>query len=138
MGNFKTYLLVMTGIILMCHLTGLIPTNTPNSILLQFVLHPNQLLPSQDNPSMLPLAVAILAGIAVLAGAGIVVGIFGGQLSDTAALTGLALYLFVIGWDFIVVYNLVYNESKLLATVFIAPIFLMYIFTTIEFWRGRD
>lgn len=138
MGNFKTYILLMTAVILLFHLTGLIPEVTPNSLLIQTVLHPDQLLPSADNPSILPLASKILIIISLIGVGGIIASVFVTSISDTILFTTLTAYLFTLGWDFIVIYNRINDVSPLFATLFIAPIFLMYVFTVIEFWRGRD
>ncbi len=140
MGKITTYIIVMSGIMLLFYFGGLLQDctgslcegETPNSLLL------NQLLKPQDMPKLSLRDKIILAieGIAVVAGA-IAIGILTHSL-ESAVLAPVAVYLFNLMWDFLFVFNKVRSANPVLAVLFFSPFLIYFIVAILDWWRGRD
>lgn len=131
MGNkTTTYLMLMSGIMMLFYFTGLLG-NSPNNLLLNLVLNPEALM---STPLWVKVTLA-LQGVA--ATAVVIAGIAIGN-TELAVAAPVAVYLFNLGWDFISVYQKVYSVNPVIASLFISPIFILYAITAIEWWRGRD
>ncbi len=132
MGKLAIYLLVMSGLMLLFYFGGLI-SSTPNSALLNLLLDP-------ESMQTLPLAlkvIMVLQGIGVAAGA-IFIGYVTHGKVDLIVLAPFTVYLFNLGWDFLVVYQNVAAVNKVMGILLFSPLFLLYMFTILEWWRGRD
>ena len=131
MGKIVTYLLVMSGLTLIFYFTGLIGV-TPNSTLLNLLLSPEGMQTSTFATNVV-IAIQALA----LAGA-VVLGTLFGRSAELLAMSSFTIFVFNLGWDFLVVFNKIREVAPFWAIMIFAPILLLYMVTIIEFWRGRD
>lgn len=138
MGKLITYLFLMTGLTLLFYLGGLIQECddqglcegvTPNANLLNLALKPE----NTRNSNFVVNAVLILEGIgtALLIFASKVTSLFDIKL---AVKSGFALYLLNLGWDFLVVFNILRAGNPIIALLLFSPFFIGYIMVVIEWW----
>ena len=130
MGKLTTYMIIISGLLLLFHLGGLVD-ETPNSEILTAVLSPQNL---QDTSFGLKAVVAIQ--FIGLAGA-VVLGIRGGNV-ELAASSAFAIFLLNAFWDLTVVFNVIRNVNEVMALLIFSPIMILFIITILEWWRGRD
>lgn len=130
MGKLTTYVIMMSGLMLLFYFSGLIQ-DTGNSALLNLILSPEN-MPTSDLRLNLFL---VLEGI--LAAAVITIGLVSGNI-ELALMGPYAIYLFNLFWDFLAVYQKVAESNQVLATILFAPILILYMITIVEFWRGND
>lgn len=131
MGKLTTYILVMSGLILLFYFTGLLPESTASNTLLTMLLNPNALSESPIGLDSKELLIGIVAG-------GIIIGAL---LIANVELGIMAIFVVSISaflWDFSSVFNRVYSENPVIAVLLFSPIMLLMIITLIEWWRGRD
>lgn len=125
-----TYMLVMSGLLLLFYLGGLIDTNgSPTSTLLTLVFNPENIGSSH-----------FVTGT-VLGALGIATAIIVGVLTkdpELAAMFTITTYLLSLGWDFLDVFNVIAEANRVIALLIFGPIMFIYVITMIEFWRGRD
>jgi len=129
MAKFATYILVMTGLIVLFYFTGISTDDTANSVLLNLLLDPAQL---QNTPLALK-AIAVFE--AILASA-IVVGFAIGGNIELGVMTSFTIYLMNLMWDFIAIYSKVAAQNEVVAVLIFAPLLFLFVVTTIEWWRG--
>ena len=142
MGKLTTYLVIMSGLMLLFYFGGLLPTecgedglcevNTPSGKLLTILLRPENMRAS----TLGDWVIGILAGLAVV-GSLVLSGLVYERL-EYAAIAAFLGFLFVVVWDFIAVFNVVREAAPVLAILLFAPFLLVFILTVLEFMRGRD
>lgn len=133
MGKMTTFLLVISGTMLLFHLTGLVETGTtPNSVLLGYMLNPESLENSNFNLQI----VLALEGLLAIAGA-VVIGVITKNF-ELSAVAPVAIFLFNTMFDIIIVFNKVREANPVLAIVIFGPFMLLFVITTLDWWRGRD
>jgi len=140
MEKLYTYMMVMTGITILfffggllneCSGDGLCEATTPSSLILNEVLHP-------ENVKQGTLSSYILIGMTSLAAiAAIAIG-YATKNVELAAMTGVATWLFTLLCDFLVVFNKVRSQSPTFAILLFGPLMLGLVVLTIDWWRGRD
>ena len=134
MGKFTTYIFIMTGLLILFHFMGLIePDSTPNSVLLNILMNPQDISFSDFFNDYILLTLTTGAGIV----AGIIIG-FVTKNAELAAMIGIATYLGTILWDFIAVYNVVAATNQVLAILLLGPLLFVFSITLVDWWRGRD
>jgi len=125
-----TFLLVMSGIMLLFYIGGLIDVNgSPTSTLLTLVFNP-------EGMSTTHFVTGVILG-AISIGAAIIVGAITKD-PELAAMFGITSYLLSLGWDFLQVYGVVASADKVIAILIFGPLFFIYVITMIQFWRGTD
>ena len=140
MGKLTTYIMIMSGLMIMFYFGGLISdctndglceSTTPNSLLLDHLMHP-------ENIKSSTLATKITTAIALIGvGAAIILG-FANRNIELAVTGAVATYLFTLLLDFIAVFNRLRAIRPELAIIIFAPTLLLYCVTIIEWWRGQD
>lgn len=90
-------------------------------------------------------AVSFLAGgnsatgiLSLIASGGVIVGAFFASKSDTVLFIPVTLTLALIAGDFVFIYSYLATFNIVLATFVVAPIVVIYIFTVLEWLRGKD
>ncbi len=140
MGKFATYMILMTGLMLLFYFTGLIQTvtddgvcegDTPNAKLLNILLQPDCMKEGTFGRNTI-LAMTGAGAVLIIAA-----GLFIGNV-ELAIMSTMAIYLFALGWDFLAVFQRVLQANKVLALLFFAPFLFFYVITILEWWRGRD
>jgi len=140
MGKLTTYIIMMSGLMLLFYLTGLIQectndglceTTTPNSQLLNLVLKPQDISLTTLETNV-ELAIAGVGVVLVIAA-----GLFIGNV-ELAVMGSLSIYLISLFLDFLAVFNRIREANPVLALLFFAPIMFMYILIVAEWWRGGD
>jgi len=137
MGKLTTYILLMSGIMLLMYFGGMIQGE---DTLLTVLLHPQDISFSSfftDN------IVAVIEGLAAAA-VGLVL-IASGK-PELAAMSVLAIYLADLGFNFIRVFNALASIGvaegtatgyyRPLAVLIFAPLFILFCVTLAEWWRG--
>lgn len=131
MGKLTTYLLVMSGIMLLMYFGGVLETNGTTTLL--------NLLLSPENLSQTQLSTRIIFAIEAIAGTAIAVALVIAGKPELALMAPVAVYLFDLGWGFLDVFNKIVSTSPNyipIATLFFAPLLLLYGVTILEWWRG--
>ncbi len=128
MGKFGTYVLVMSGLILLFYFTG-ITEQTGTTTLLNLLLNPEGF---QETPLAIK-AVAVLTGILASA---IVVGFAIAGNVELGVMVAFTTFLFNSLWDFLEVYSKVAAVNPPLAILVFSPLLFLFVVTTIEWWRG--
>lgn len=130
MGKLTTYILIMSGLMLLFYFSGLIQ-NTGNSSLLTILLNPFDF----PNISFTAKLIALLEGIGA---AGLTIGLFVSGKPELAIIAPMIIYLFNLGWDFLAVYAKVAETNPVIGMLLFSPLFVVYVMAFAEFWRGRD
>ncbi len=142
MGKLTTYLVIMSGLMLLFYFGGLLPTecgedglcevNTPSGKLLTLLLRPENMRTSTVGDYV----IGIIAGLAAVGS--LVLGGFLYERLEYAAIASFLVFLIVILWDFIAVFNVIREAAPVLAILFFTPFLLVFTLTILEFMRGRD
>lgn len=141
MGKVTTYLIIMSGLVLLFYFGGLIQAcdgdglceaTTPNGKLLDLLLKPQNMRQSTLGDKV----TGLLAGLAVVGS--LVLGGFLYERLEFAAIAAFVAFMFNVSWDFIAVFNVVRESSPVIAILLFAPFLLVLIPTILEFFRGRD
>jgi len=130
MGKLTTYIIVMSGIMLLFYFGGLIDA-TPNSTFLNLLLSPEKI----QTLTLYEKGILVLEGIG--AAAIITLGILTRNI-ELAVMGPFAIYYFNLGWDFLAVFNKVRSVNPVIAILFFSPMMILYVITILEWWRGRD
>mgnify|MGYP003134538530 CR=1 FL=1 len=130
MGKLTTYIIVMSGLMLLFYFTGLLD-NTANSTFLDLILNPESI-----RTSSLDLQIAlVLEGVIATA---LVVGFAIAGNIELGVMGVFAIFLSNLLWDFLRVFDKVATSSPELAILLFSPLMLLYGLTILEWWRGRD
>ena len=129
MGKMTTYMLVMSGILVLMYYSGMIPTG---NTLLVFLLNPNTMQNASISNTII---VALqLTGIAAISIAG-----FRVNRPELIAAGTVAVLLFDLGFNFITVYGKIVSINPSftpVATLIFSPLLFLYVVTIFEWWRG--
>ena len=131
MGKLTTYILVMSGLLLLFYFTGLLPESTATSTILTMLLNPEGFSQSSLGLSYNTLLAGIVAG-------GIVIGALMLANIELGIMAAFVISLTAFFWDFSAVFRSVYAENPVIAILLFSPIFFLMVITLIEWWRGRD
>ena len=139
MSKLITMVGIMTGLMLLFYFTGLIQEQTdegncegqtPNSKLLNILLQPQCMKDSTIGRKAV-LVVGSVAGVLVIAAALFIPNI------ELAIMGSLAIYFLTLLWDFMVVFQKVWESSPVFAILFFGPLMFIFIIVIIDRWRGR-
>ncbi len=128
MGKFGTYVVVMSGLMLLFYFTG-ITEQTGTTTLLNLLLNPEGF---QETPIAIK-AIAVLTGILASV---IVVGFAIAGNVELGVMVAFTTFLFNSLWDFLAVFNKVAAVNPVIAVLIFSPLLFLFIVTTIEWWRG--
>ena len=128
MGKFGTYVVIMSGLMLLFYFTG-ITDQTGTTTFLNLLLDPEAF---QETPIAIK-AIAVLTGILASA---IVVGFAIAGNVELGVMVAFTTFLFNSLWDFIEVFNKVAVVNPVIAILIFSPLLLLFIVTMIEWWRG--
>ena len=140
MGRIVTLTVVMTGLMLLFYFTGLVQEETddgtcegqtPNSKLLNILLQPDCMKDSTIGKKTIAV-IGSVAGVLIIAAAIFIPNI------ELAIMGSLTLYFLTLLWDFMVVFQKVWQYNPVFAVLFFGPLMLIFIITMIDWWRGRD
>jgi len=137
MGKMTTYILIMSGIMVLMYYGGLIDGG---DTLLTLLLNPQNISFSSFFTDKI---VAVIEG---LAGATIAVALVASGKPELGAMSILAIYLGDLGFNFIKVFNKLASIGAVegatfgnylpIAVLLFAPITLLFVITLAEWWRG--
>lgn len=138
MAKFHTYILLMTGLMLLFYFTGLASCDNPalgvcnpTSTLL------NLLLGVEGTESSTLWSNLVLAMVGTAAGFTVAIGIITRNVE--LAVTGpMTVYLATLLWNFIDVVNKVREANDTLGLLLFAPVLFLFVIVTVEWWRGRN
>lgn len=125
MGKLTTFILIMSGLMLLFYFTGLIPNNPFLNLLL-----------SPEDMTTTEFYITLTTAIAVGLGA-IVIGFITKNL-ELAAMAVFVPIMITLMWNFISVYNKMASVNKVIAIILFAPLLFMFLVTMLDWWRGRD
>ncbi len=128
MGKFGTYVVIMSGLMLLFYFTGLLES-TPSSTLLNLLLDP---IAFQTNVLTTEIII-IFSGIAATA---IIVGLVSRANTELIFMGAFTIFLFGLLWDFIAVAAVVFNINPVLGILVFSPLFILWSVTAIEWFRG--
>jgi len=132
MGRMATYLVMASGLLLLFYFGGLLEGSASTSnLLLNALLNPQTLADA-------PIAAIGVAAITALALGGIFAGAFFAGNLDLIALSSFAVFLLNLLWSFYDVYLRIAEANVVLAVIIFAPLLILLILTSVEWWRGRD
>jgi len=127
MSRMTTFVIMMVGITLLFHFMGLIE-NTPNNTLLNLALDPEGV---NNDPFFTKVLLAV-EGIAIV-GAIILGAIRNFELVTMGPFVVILINLLL---DFISVFSVVYASIGVLAILIFSPLFIVYLLTAMDWWRG--
>lgn len=130
MGKFTTYILIMSGLVLLFYFTGIV-TDTTNATFLNLLLSPESFKDSDLNLKVI-LALEGIVATGILAA-----GLITRQL-ELAVKGVIVIYLFNLLWDFIKVFNAIKETNVVFAVLIFAPLLLLYYVTAVEWWGKHD
>ena len=130
MGKFGTYVLFMSGIVLLFYFAGII-TDTANTTFLTLLLNPESFRDSDLNIQV----ILVLEGVAT---AGILAIAVLTRNIELAVRGIFAIFLLNLLWDFIIVFNVIKSVNMPLAILIFGPLLLLYYVTIVEWWGKHD
>jgi len=130
MGKLTTYILVMSGLMLLFYFSGLLDS-TANSTILNLLLNPESIKTSELDVQVILVLEGLLVG-------GIVVGFAAAGNVELGVMGIFAIFMMNMLWDFLRVFSKVYSINPVMALLLFSPILLLYAVTIIEWWRGAD
>lgn len=130
MERLGTFLIIMSGLMLLFYMTGLV-TDTATSTLLDLALNP-------ENIASTSLITLILTAVLTLSALGSIFLGFSNKNTELIATGTLISYLLALGWDFLKVFSVVYAANGALAILLMGPLFFIYGLTVFDWWRGND
>ncbi len=139
MSKIVTLVVIMTGLMLLFYFTGLVQEETddgtcegqtPNSKLLNILLQPDCMKDSTVGAKTL-LVIGSVAGVLIIAAAVFIPNI------ELAIMGSLTIYFLTLLWDFMVVFQKVWEYNRVFAVLFFGPFMFIFIITMIDWWRGR-
>jgi hypothetical protein len=125
-----TFMMIMLGIALLFHIFGVIPSTTPNSILLNTILNPQDIASS-------PIMITVLAALTLASGLSVFLGFYTRNV-EYALMIPIGLALFTLMWDFLAVVAVISAASKILAVIILGPLLFIWVLTVVDYIRGRD
>jgi len=143
MGDFKKYLIIIMGVNFLFYLFGLL-NGTATSFLFNLMLNPTliqEYIPSiPTNPSEILTAGAWTLGI----GAALFLTQRAATTLGTTFRADFILFAGIVGvflsfgYDMITVYQVLAEQNRIIATLIMSPLFLIYIVSVLEWWRGTS
>ncbi len=130
MGKFGTYILIMSGLVLLFYFTGII-TDTANTTFLNLLLNPESFRDSDLNLQV----ILVLEGVAT---AGILAIAVLTRNIELAVRGIFSIFLLNLLWDFIMVFNVIKSVNMPLAILIFGPLLLLYYVTIVEWWGKSD
>jgi len=141
MGKLSTYIIVMTGLMLLfyfggildeCDDDGLCKHTTASSALLNLLLK----VESWQHMGIWTQLVLALEGL--IAGGGIIaIGVITRNW-EMAVRAPITVWIANLLWDFITIFTKVAVVNVYLALLFFAPVMLLFLVTVVEWWGGTD
>ncbi len=131
-GKLTTYLVILSGMILMFYFTGILPSDTPNSAFLDLVLNPERFFSHSLTSRM------ILAVEAVGLGGAVIAGLIFGRNILLAAKSPFIIFFFNLGVDIVAIFGQVASVNRVIAVLVFAPFIILFIISIIEWWGGQD
>ena len=128
MGKFGTYVVIMSGLMLLFYFTG-ITDQTGTTTLLNLLLNPEGF---QETPIAIK-AIAVLTGILASA---VVVGFAVAGNIELGVMVAFTTFLFNSLWDFLDVFSKVAAVNPVIAVLIFSPLLFLFVITTVEWWRG--
>ncbi len=130
MGKITTYIMMLSGVILLFAFAGLLSEGTLLGTLLD--------LTNPDTLTTSPFYVAIVAAGAILAVGGVVLGFISQGRTDLLVKGTLLTVLIAIGWTLMDIYSAIAQMDIWVARLLIAPLIIVYFLATIEWLSGHD
>ena len=139
MSKIITMVMVMSGLMLLFYFGGLLQEETdngtcegqtPNSKLLNILLQPECMKDSTIGVKTLGI-LASITGVLVIAAAVFIPNV------ELMIMGSFAIYLLTLMWDFMYVFQKVYEVAPTLAILFFGPLMLVFFIIILDWWRGR-
>jgi len=126
MGKITTYILMMSGLVLLFYFAGVVEPTNP---LFKLVFSP-------ETMTLSDIYLTVIGGIAT--GLAVITVGFITKSLELAAMTAVVPAVLAVLWGFIDVYNALAGVNRVIATLIFGPILLLFILSMIDWWRGRD
>lgn len=131
MGKLGTYLVMMSGIMLVFYFAGLLPPETAGGVLLTLLLNPENILNS-SLASQIALAITGAASVGA-----VLIGYF--TRDSRLIIAGpFASYMLNLGYGFVAVFSSLYDQNGVLAILLLAPLLVLYGLVIVEWLLGQD
>ena len=131
MNQGTTFILVMTGLLIVFYIMGILPEGSINGQLLTILAHPEDMFNGGHFWTVL------LTYLGTLTAVGITLNWITGGNSDLVFMIPLVSYLVILLTDFLQVYNAIRQANPVIALL-LSPILFIWVITMIELIRGRD
>lgn len=128
MAKFTNYMIMMSGFMLVFYFLDLFKGVSFTGSFLHLLLNPQDI----SSTELVITAGSIAAAVALAIGANRLLSLE----TDMVVLSSLLPILFGFGWDFLAVFQIVSSQSEMFAVLLFSPIFIVYVLTVIEWWRG--
>lgn len=128
MANIATFVIVMSGLLLLFHIGGVIePTTTPNGLLILLLTNPEDLVSS----SLFSQIIIALESIALIGG--IILG-FVNRNVESIARAVFAIFILNLFVDFFRVYTVIASINLVIGVLLFAPIMVYFVINIIDWW----
>ena len=133
MGKLTTYLMIVTGILVLFHYSGIIGADEGSAIL-SYATNPTNLR-NLDISDIIEIAIqgAVASAISIVA-------IASGHL-ELAMMSAVAIFFWNLLTDMLIVYNKIVAVNANytpIAVILIAVPFIVLLLVIVDWWRGRD
>lgn len=132
MGKLSSYIMLMSGIIIVFYALGIIE-NTFTSVILDLLFNPS----TAETSSLFGFLTQSGTGFVALALGIVVTAIVQVTKNDFMIIAPIVLVLANFGYDFLVIIQTFIAATDLiLGLLLFSPLVILYFFTIIEWWRG--
>lgn len=132
MGKLSTYLITMSGIIIISYAFGLLQ-NTFTSAILNVVFNPT----SAETSALFQFLLQPGTGFIALALSIVVTAIVQVTKNDFMIIAPIVAVLLNFMFDFLAIFQVIAAATHtIVATMIFSPLIVLYFFTVIEWWRG--
>ena len=130
MRTALTLLFIMYGIMMGFYFFGLVPSGS-TSVFYNLLFNSGDITQSSIFSLLLSSLSIVGVGIAIVFG-------YVTKNYELMAFAPIALALLNLVPDWISIFNIVAQASRVLAIMLIAPLMIAYVFVIMDYWRGRD
>lgn len=131
MGKLVSFIIMLVVIDLLFLITGQLGLDSPSSLILDIIQDPSTITQTS-------FWTVLITGVTLLAAVGGVVAGIVTRSSDVTIFIVMGSALALLIGDFAAIYILLANSNRILATIIMSPILIIFSLVIIEWIRGKD
>ena len=131
MGKLVSFIIMLVVIDLLFLITGQLGLDSPSSLILDIIQDPSTITQTS-------FWTVLITGVTLLAAVGGVIAGIVTRSSDVTIFIVMGSALALLIGDFAAIYILLANSNRILATIIMSPILIIFSLVIIEWIRGKD